>query len=90
MAGETELVPTLERCIETAARQEFARLAGEFMEGSPETEILEKIDLLRLFLETADFRSLRHISEQHLLQGKRVRFVLRLKEGAVEWEMQLE
>lgn len=53
-------------------------------------ELEEKIELLRMFLESADFRKLRADSEKHLTEGKIVRFILTLKKGEPKYEMKCE
>ena len=47
----------------------------------------ERIELLRLFLESADFRELRRESEKHPIEGRTVRFVLYLEEGVPRHQM---
>ena len=55
--------------------------------GDAETE--EKLETLRLFLETADFRKLRAESEKHLAEGKSVRFTVYFEDGVLRCEMQV-
>lgn len=84
-----ELFPTLEHCIETTARLEFNRLAGSYMESNKENaEIEAKLELLRCFLSTADFRTLRQQSEACLTAGKKVKFILSLHGTAVIHQME--
>ena len=91
MSVEIELTPTLDRCIETTARQEFARNAADYMQSSKRDVCLEeRIELLRLFLESADFRDLRRQSEAHLAQGKTVRFILSMHDGKADYSMRLD
>ncbi len=86
-----ELVPTLEHCIESAAKHEFRKTADEYMQSNKEDKNLEqKIELLRMFLDTADFRQLRADSEKHLIEGKVVRFILTLKKGKPKYELKCE
>jgi hypothetical protein len=86
-----ELIPTLELCIEGTARQEFKKSADEYMQsGRNDRKLEEKIELLRTFLETADFRKLRAESEKHLIEGKKVRFILTWEKGKPEYEMKCE
>jgi len=73
---EIELHPTLDHCIETAARKEHQRLVQGYLAGKGSPDFEQKIDLLRAFLESADFRKLRQESEAELLQGKKVTFTL--------------
>jgi hypothetical protein len=77
MMQTLELYPTLECCIETAARQEFTRLAADCLNrGNVDSEGEAKIEMLRDFLQTADFGALRQESAFYLIVGEQVRFVL--------------
>jgi hypothetical protein len=83
-----ELVPSLCHCIETTARDEFWNSANQYMKsGRRDKKLEEKIELLKAFLESADFKKLRSDSEIHLIQGRKVRFVIRWKEGKPSYEM---
>ena len=83
-----ELFPSLSHCIETTARDEFWNSANQYTEGGQKDKKLgEKIELLKAFLESADFKRLRSDSERHLAQGKKVRFVIRWKQGKPSYEM---
>ena len=91
MTIEIELTPTLDHCIETTARQEFARNAADYMQGGERDVSLEqRIELLRMFLESADFRDLRTQSEPHLAQGKTVRFILSVQDGKANHTMKVD
>ena len=68
-----ELTPNLEHCIETTARKEHQRLMLEYLGGKGPADFEDRVELLRTFLETADFRKLRKESEAELLQEKKVR-----------------
>jgi hypothetical protein len=83
-----ELLPTLNHCIEATAREEFWNSANQYMgSGQKDKRLEEKIELLKAFLESADFGKLRSESELHLVQGKKVTFVLRWTEGRPSYEM---
>lgn len=84
-----ELQAELSRCIETAARDEYQRGVRRLLAGEGEERLAEKTELLRLFLETADFTALRRESEQHLLDGKKVAFWVWLEEGTLRYELQV-
>jgi len=91
LAARIELTPTLTHCIETKARQEFLKSKDEYMRSGGEDEQLEeKIELLRAFLESMDFRELRRQSEEYLTEGKNVRFILYLQEGKPKYEMKVD
>ena len=91
MATRIELIPTLDLCIEGTARQEYKKSADEYMQRAKKDKKLEeKIELLRMFLETTDFRKLRAESEKHLIEGKKVRFILTSAKGKPKYEMKCE
>jgi hypothetical protein len=77
-SGPAEIVlePDLSHCIETTAREEFERGVRLLLEGESQPGLTERTELLRLFLETADFGELRRISEPLLAQGLRVTFTV--------------
>jgi len=88
---EIELTPTLDHCIETTARQEFARNAADYMQaGERDVSLEQRIELLKMFLESADFRDLRTQSEPHLAQGKTVRFILSVQDGKANHTMKVD
>ena len=85
-----EFTPTLAHCIETVARQEFSKTTNEYMQrGGEDEELEEKIELLRAFLESMDFKELRRGSEKYLIEGKTVRFILYLEDGKPRCEMKV-
>ena len=86
-----ELVPTLDHCIETTARQEFKHAVDRYLEtGSSDVELEARIELLRSFLETTDFKRLRSESEKHLTAGEKVTFLLWDEGGKPRYEMRVE
>ena len=87
---EIELIPNLEHCVETIARKEYQRLMQEYLAGKGSDDFEEKVDMLRTFLETADFRKLRQESEAELLKGRAVKFALRLVEGETSYNMLIQ
>jgi hypothetical protein len=85
---EVELVPDLSNCIETVAKRKYQKTVQSLMSSKEVSdELKEKMEILRLFLEGTDFRKLRAESEAHLVQGKRVTFVIHLKDGKAKYEM---
>ncbi len=85
-----ELTPTLDHCIETTARQEFKRAVDRYLEtGSSDTQLESRIEVLRSFLETADFQLLRSRSEKHLTAGKGVQFLVWEEGGDTKYEMRV-
>ena len=91
MAVRIELTPTLELCIEGTARKEYKKSADEYMrKGHRDRKLEEKIELLRMFLDTMDFRKLRAESEKHLIEGKKVKFILTSAKGRPKYGMKIE
>lgn len=85
-----ELEPTLTSCIETEARKEYAVTLRRLLAGEESHQQLEeKVELLRLFLESSDFRQLRAEYEPHLLAGERVRFTICLEGGAPRYTLEI-
>ena len=83
-----ELSPSLSHCIETAAKEEFWNSVNGYMESGQENkELEEKIELLKAFLESMDFKELRSQSERYLVEGKAVKFVIYWEEGKPSYEM---
>ena len=87
---EIKLEPTLSSCIETVAKRDYERVLSILLKGEQEgTQLEEELELLRLFLESADFGQLRSLSEEVLLSGKRVEFRLRSTGGVPEYEVEI-
>ena len=95
MAGATkcnmnriELSPDLSRCIQTVAREEFWVSVNTLMASEQENEDLQqRVELLRAFLESMDFKELRRQSEEHLTQGQRVKFLVYWKQSEPGYDM---
>ena len=87
---QIELVPDLDHCIETVARLEYRRSVEEYLrQGGGNQELEAKIELLRQFLEVANFHRLRRESEKHLVKGKKVKFVIQGHEGKLTYKLKL-
>jgi hypothetical protein len=88
IVDDIELCPSLAHCIETTTREEYWNLVNQYMKSLHEDRKLEeKIELLRAFLESADFRRLRSRSERYLVQGKKVKFVISWRDNKASYEM---
>lgn len=95
MAGATkysvnriELSPDLSRCIQTVAREEFWDSVNALMASEQDNEDLQqRVELLRAFLESTDFRELRRQSEEHLTQGQKVKFQVYWKQSEPGYDM---
>jgi hypothetical protein len=87
---EIRLEPTLAGCIETVAKKEYERVLGLLLKALDEDpDLAEELELLRLFLESADFGELRSRSDVFLLAGRRVEFKLRPTGGAPGYEIEM-
>lgn len=85
-----ELVPDLSHCIETVAKRKHAELVQRFLAlGGGNKPLEERLEILRLFLETADFKKLRSESEKQLMEGRIVRFLVYLEGGVSKYEMHI-
>lgn len=88
--GKIELIPDLEHCIETTAKNRYTELLKELLRNkTSDLETEENLETLRLFLETADFPKLRSESEKQLLDGKNVRFTVYLENNISRYEMRV-
>ena len=85
-----ELVPDLSHCIETVTKRKYAELVPKLLAPRGGNKALEeKLEILRLFLEAADFKKLRSESEKQLTEGREVRFVIYLEDGVSKYQMQV-
>ena len=74
---KVELIPDLSHCIETVARREHTAVSTQLLTlDKRNKEMEEKLEILRLFLETANFKKLRAESEKRLMEGKKVKFMV--------------
>ena len=77
------------RCIETAARQRHRRLVEQMLQSASASALeAQEADLLRVFLETADFPRLRAQSEAVMAEGRRVVFEIVDDGEGVSWQME--
>jgi len=84
-----ELEPVLGRCIQTTARERHRQLVEHILRCGVATDSeAQEADLLRMFLETADFPRLRAESEPLLVQGSRVVFQISSAGDRVSWKME--
>jgi hypothetical protein len=91
VTARIELIPTVSHCIETVAKREYWKNVDEYLRNrKADRKLEERIELLRSFLESADFGALRTRSEKHLVEGERVKFTLSIKDGKQLCEMTVE
>jgi hypothetical protein len=86
---QIELVPDLSHCIETVAKKEYQETVERLL-STVETsnELEEKAEILRLFLQAANFKKLRTESEKYLAAGRKVKFVVYLQNGTPRYNIQ--
>ncbi len=85
---EIELFPSLSGCIETVAKAEYQEIMRQLLAaGEDKAKLGDRAELLRVFLETTDFKKLRCESEEHLINGRVVKFVLYLENGTPRYKM---
>jgi hypothetical protein len=84
-----ELIPDLSHCVQTRARQEHAATMSRIMSGDESPGLEPRLELLKAFLEEADFSRLRRESEEHLTQGRKVKFVLSGSAGSGKWSARM-
>ena len=63
-----ELEPGLSACVETQAKRRYNQIMRQLLNQGEETELAEKLEMLRLFLESTDFSKLR--GEYEIASGK--------------------
>jgi len=87
---EIKLEPSLPSCIETVAKREYKRVLSILLKSDQEDEQMEeKLELLKLFLESADFGHLRRLSDKFLLKGERVEFTLKPTNNPPKYEIEI-
>ncbi len=83
-----EIKPTLSSCIETLSKIEYERTLNLLLKKGPVDEKLgERLEVLRIFLESTDFGRLRSQYEGYLSDGKEVTFLIYSEEGHVTYRM---
>jgi hypothetical protein len=72
------LEPDTAHCVETIAKKEYERVLSLLMKSNQaDSQLDDRLELLRFFLESADFGNLRSRCDEFLIAGRRV--VVRLK-----------
>jgi hypothetical protein len=84
---EIDLKPTLLNCVQTMAKREYEATLGKLLKEDGKSNTLEeKLELLKMFLESTNFGKLRSEYESFLRDGKTVTIKLRAINGRVEYE----
>jgi hypothetical protein len=87
MNQRIRLIPTLDACVETQAKQLYQRTLSELLKFPDDRLLQQRLETAKLFLKSADFSKLRADSEKHLIIGKKVVFTVWQENGKVLWEM---
>jgi hypothetical protein len=86
-----ELKPNPSNCIETLSKIEYERILNLLLkEGCADEELGERLEVLRLFLESTDFGHLRSQYEGYLTEGKKVTFFIYLEGGKARYKLVVE
>ena len=75
--------------METKAKREYNQILGDLLNKGEDVELGERLETLRLFLESTDFSKLRNEYEKYLIQGRVVKFIVYLEEGKPKYEMKI-
>ena len=83
-----ELKPNLSSCIETLSKKEYERTLNLLLKKrGVDEELGEKLEVLRLFLESTDFGHLRSQYEGYLTEGREVTFLIYPEKGKVSYKL---
>ena len=86
-----KLKPNLSSCIETLSKKEYERTLNLLLKKGPIDEGLgERLEVLRLFLESTNFGHLRSQYEGYLTEGKKVTFLIYTEDGKVSYKLIVE
>jgi len=86
-----ELKPDLLSCIEALSKKEYERTLNLLLKkGLGDKGLGERLEVLRLFLESTDFGYLRSQYEGYLTEGKKVTFLIYPEEGKVRYKQIVE
>jgi translation initiation factor IF-3 len=70
------------------AKREYEKVLGTILRtGTEDKELSEKLETLRIFLESTDFSALRSRYEKYLEEGKKVKFRIYSRKGEVRYEL---
>lgn len=87
---EITLEPNRSHCIETVAKGEYERVLSLLLRGNEEdSRLAEELELLRIFLESADFGRLRSRCDEFLLADRRVVVTVRSVDQPPGYEVEI-
>ena len=85
------LKPDLSNCIETLSKKEYERTLNLLpKEESVNEKLGERLEVLRVFLESADFCDLRSQYEGYVTEGKKVTFLIYPESGKASYKLMVE
>jgi hypothetical protein len=79
----------MDACVETQAKQLYNRTLRELVRNPDDRLSQQRLETVKLFLQTADSSGLRKDSETHLVEGKKVVFTVWQENGKARWEMKV-
>jgi hypothetical protein len=86
-----ELKPNLSTCIETLSKREYEQTLHLILKKESRDEKLgERLEGLRIFLESADFGQLRSQYEGYLAEGRMITFLIYYEEGKMNYKWIVE
>jgi hypothetical protein len=86
-----ELKPNLSTCIETLSKREYEQTLRLILKKESRDEKLgERLEGLRIFLESADFGQLRSQYEGYLAEGRMITFLIYYEEGKMNYKWIVE
>ena len=75
--------------MQTKAKREYEKTLSKLLNKGEDVELGERLETLRLFLESTDFGKLRNEYEKYLLEGRVVKFIVYSVEGKPKYEMKI-
>jgi hypothetical protein len=86
--NQIELIPDLSHCIETVARKEYENLVRSYLQtGKFDDDFEDKVEILRTFLQSTDFSKLRQQSDEYLVKGQKIKFILYRERGKIKHKL---
>lgn len=87
---EIRLEPDLSHCVETRAKERYEKVLSALLKASEEDAgLADELELLRLFLESADFGRLRNWCDEFFLAGRPVECILRSAHDPPGYEIEI-
>ena len=74
--------------METQAKRQYKEISERLLKGE-KNNLAERLEILRLFLESANFNKLRSESESHMVEGENVKFIVHREGGKPVYKMEV-